>query len=391
MPQRALLRIAPSGRLEWLDPERPQAGLQASTPPPGRDIILLLPAEDVLLTRAPRVAKGERLLRQALPFAIEERLAAPVEQLHVAFSGSGDPVDVAVVARERLQAALDALSAHGLQASAVYSEASLLPQPGRPLLLLDGERVLLRTGAGSVLVEPIAGLPALIELLQGAAEPLDDYTVLSCEGSPAELLPAPLAARAAPAPRLLAQLATQLSTPAGPNLLQGEFAPRLQGDALPWLKRAAVLAALGVGLAFTHGLVERQQLKTRIDAQRAQMGELLKQAIPGTTAVVDPRAQLEIEYTRLARGAGGDDALELLARVAPSLAGSSRYRLESIDYRAGALDLTLRAPDVATLDGLRETFAALGLSAELTSATPGQDAVEGRISLRAAGRPGAGA
>ena len=55
--------------------------------------------------------------------------------------------------------------------------------------------------------------------------------------------------------------------------------------------------------------------------------------------------------------------------IAPSLAGSSRYTLEAVDYRSGAIDLTLRAPDVATLDGLRETFVALGLAVPAASAS----------------------
>jgi general secretion pathway protein L len=382
MPQRALLRLLPQGGLEWLDAERPQAVLQ-TTRPAEREIVLLLPAQDVLSTRAPRVAKSDALLRKALPFAIEERLAAPVEQLHVAFAGAGDPLQVAVIERARLQAALDALAEQGLSARAAYAESALLPGSG-PLLIQDRERALIRCSGGAVLTEQVEALPALLALLAEAGEKLDTFAVHSCAGSDPARLPPGFAERAQRAPALLALLVPQLSNPSGPSLLQGEFAARFAGAALPWLKRAAVLAALAVGLAFAHGLIERQQLQARIDSQRAEMAALLAQAMPGSPAV-DPRAQLEIEYTRLMRGAGGDDALALLAKVAPNVAGSTRYTLEAIDYRAGSLELTLRAPDVATLDGLRATFAGLGLSAELTSATPGQGAVEGRIRLQGRG------
>jgi len=226
-------------------------------------------------------------------------------------------------------------------------------------------------------------LPDLLALFAAPGSPPCEWSVFLCEGAQSAGLPAALSTRAQAAPTLLRLLGRQLlSTPPAPDLLQGPFAVRLRGDALPWLKRAAVIAALAVVLAFSQAIVERQQLASRIDSQRAEMAELLRQSLPGISTVVDPRAQLEIEYTRLQRGAGGDDALALLAQIAPSIAGSSRYTLESIDYRNGALDLTLRAPDVATLDGLRETLAALGLAAELTSATPGQGGVEGRISLR---------
>jgi general secretion pathway protein L len=382
MPQRVLLQLTAPDAPRWLDLDRPQSGAQVGWPSEAGELSLLLPAESVLLARAPRVAKSEGLLRQALPFAIEDRLAAPVESLHIAFAGQGDPIDIAVIDAGLLDAQLAVLGAHGLSARAAFSEASLLPSAPGPLLVLDGARVFLRDGAGGQLCERVELLPSLLPLLPGGeAAFVESATVRVCAGSEASALPPALRRRAQAAPALLSLLAEQLGPGRGPNLLQGRFAPRLAGDAFPWLKRAAVLGALAVGLGFTQLVLERQQLQSRIAADRSAMAELLQQAMPGAPAV-DPRAQLEIEYARLARGAGGDDALGLLARIAPSLAGSTRYTLESIDYRSGALDLTLRAADVATLDSLRETFVALGLAAELTSATPGQGGVEGRISLR---------
>ena len=383
MPERVLLQFDPQGEPGWLDLARPEAGPRSGWPPAGREIVLLLPAESVLLTRAPRVARSEGVLRQALPFAVEERLATPVEQLHFAFSGAGDTVELAVTDAQHLRELLAELESRGLAAVAAYSEASLLPavEPGQGLLLLDGERVVLRGAEGGVLAERVALLPSLLGLFSGAPAQ-QAWTVIRCGDTSVESLPPALALRAQSAPLRLGLLARQLASPNGPNLLQGAFAPRLRGDAMPWLQRAAAVAGLAVLLAFSQALVEYRQLDARIDSQRLEMAGLLRQTLPGVNTVVDPRAQLEIEYTRLIRGAGDDDALALLARVAPSLAGSSRYTLEAIDYRSGALDITLRAPDVATLDGLREVLAALGLAAELTSATPGQGGVEGRISLR---------
>lgn len=384
MPERVLLQLDSQGRPTWLETAQRGALPMQAWPPAGREAVLLLPAEAVLLTRAPRVARSEGLLRQALPFAVEDRLATPVEQLHFAFSGAGDPVELAVVEARRLQEALAALDAQGLTAVAAYSEASLLPatEPGHGLVVLAGERVLLRSADGVLLSERASLLPQLMALLE-EAKPTAAWTVIRCGDAALDALPPALALQAQSVSTLSALLALRLGSPAGPDLLQGRFAPRLRGDALPWLKRAAAVGGLAVLLAFAQALVERQQLQARIESQQMAMADLLREALPGTTTVVDPRAQLEIEYTRLLRGAGGDDALALLARVAPSVAGSSRYTLESIDYRSGGLELTLRAPDVATLDGLREALSGLGLAAELTSATPGQGGVEGRISLRA--------
>jgi general secretion pathway protein L len=385
MPERVLLQLDSLGSPIWLNPSQREAPARSGWPPEGTEVQLLLPAERVLLTQAPRVARSEGLLRQALPFAVEERLATPVEQLHFAFSGRGDALDLAVVEADWLREQLAQLASRGLHVVSACSEASLLPPaaPGEGVLVVADGRALLRSPQGAVLCERVELLPDLLALFAAPGSPPCEWSVFLCEGAQSAGLPAALSTRAQAAPTLLRLLGRQLlSTPPAPDLLQGPFAVRLRGDALPWLKRAAVIAALAVVLAFSQAVVERQLLASRIDSQRSEMAELLRQSLPGVSTVVDPRAQLEIEYTRLQRGAGGDDALALLAQIAPSIAGSSRYTLESIDYRNGALDLTLRAPDVATLDGLRETLAALGLAAELTSATPGQGGVEGRISLR---------
>jgi len=115
---------------------------------------------------------------------------------------------------------------------------------------------------------------------------------------------------------------------------------------------------------------------------------VLREAAPGISQVVDPRTQLEAELNRLRRGAAGaDDALGLLAKVAPSLAGSTRFTLQAIEYRAGVLEITLSSTDVATLDGVRENLmAASGMQVELTGVTPGKGVVEGRLRIRGVGR-----
>ena len=52
------------------------------------------------------------------------------------------------------------------------------------------------------------------------------------------------------------------------------------------------------------------------------------------------------------------------------------------EFRNGTLELSLTAPDVPTLDLLRERLATLpGLKVELTAANPSENGVEGRIRI----------
>jgi general secretion pathway protein L len=100
-------------------------------------------------------------------------------------------------------------------------------------------------------------------------------------------------------------------------------------------------------------------------------------------ARANPGQLLRGRLDRLRGGAESSGLLRLLAAVAPVLGGSTRVQTRAIDYRNGVLELGLRAPDVATLDGLRERFAAVpGLAVELTAASPGESGVDGRIRIR---------
>ena len=92
------------------------------------EIVVLVPAEDVLLTEARVPARNRAQLLQALPFAVEDQLLAPVESLHfAAATGEGDAVGVAVVAKATLRSWLDRLSEAGIRADAILPDSLALP------------------------------------------------------------------------------------------------------------------------------------------------------------------------------------------------------------------------------------------------------------------------
>jgi general secretion pathway protein L len=379
-----LIRLLPAGAAEWLALGRD--GRVLSGPQPGwpaeraEQVWVLVPAEQVLLLRAPRVARQRRQLEQAVPFAIEEQLVAPVESQHVALSSAPDGVDlgVAVVAHAAMQGWLAQLRAAGVEPDRLIVESELLPwAQGQATVLVDGQRAVLRFGQSGVLAgdaAELAGWLALPGVLPAGA-------ALRWIGATDAAPPGVTLQREEPG-ALLRWFAAQLPQSAPIELLQGRYAARRGREGAQRLWRwAAMLAGLGVLLAFGQVALERRQLEARHVAQRAEMEQLLHRAVPGLTRVVDPRAQLAAEYARASRGGGGG-ALPLLARIAPSIAGSGRYTLDGIEFRGDTLELVVRAADVATLDSLREGLAALSLQVELTSANPGAGGVEGRLRIR---------
>lgn len=398
MSHRHLIRLLPDGRAQWLAQDR--AGRVSSGPAEGfpttqaSQTVVLVPAAEVLLLLAPRIARQRSQLEQAIPFAIEDQLVMPVEHCHVALAegGTADGVTVAVVARERIAAWLATLAAHGIAPDHLLPESWLLPHASGPsLLLADGHASLRYAEAGMLAGEvseagdwlPIVGdsLPADAPLtLLGRDEEL------AAESASGLVWAAGIQRQAIASP--LEYFASRLASGGAPtlDLLTGDYAPRQRDAGARRLWRwAAILALAAVGLGMGAMALERWQLERRHALQRAQMEALLREALPDVQRIVDPRAQMAGELARLAGHGGPRGALSMLAQIAPVLSGSGRYTLDAVEYRNGVLELTLRSSDVATLDELRERIVTLGLGAELVSMVPGSGGVEGKLRVRGAG------
>lgn len=387
---RLLLRLDSEGRLSWLG----SAGRTMPGVPPrqrieqARRIVVLVPSEDVLLTGATLSARSQAQLLRALPFAVEDQLLAPVEDLHVVpvpvLGLEGDRRAVLVVARTRLREWLDRLGANGIRADVLIPETlALAPATA----LIEADRALVRIAPDAAWACPAGDLA---EWLRQTGVPAADLTIH-------DLRPAPNASTAgsgeAGARDGLGLLASSL--PAAGNLLEGAFAPahwRAAGGRL-W-RLAAALAALVVLL----GLAERGlgvlQLSRESAALQAAIDQRVREAVPeldgAALAGVEPGQLLQRRLESL-RGGGGEGLLGLLGRIAPVLASGTRIQTRGIEYRNGALELGLRAPDVQTLDALRERLAMLpGLRAEITGTSPvdaaqGGGGVDARIRVSGAG------
>jgi general secretion pathway protein L len=383
---RLLLRLLPDDTIRWAlagGEWRCGEGLpERALAEAADEVVLLVPAEAVLLLDAPRISARREELERGLPFAVEDRLAAPVEQLVVVPAGSGGSatrVPALAVDRKRLEAWLERLAEAGMVADRVVPESTLLPWSGRPSLWIESEHFVLRFADAGAYAGRIAELPGVLALSPHALE-----DALIANGAVAPAAAGGLTQRAVPdAMRFFAEA---LDSGAGFDLLKGEFAARRRrhgSDARLW-RQAAALAALGIGLFLLQGWLELRALDARALELQQQMDSLYLAQVPGASRVVDAEAQLESAYLRLqGRGAGG--ALPLLARIAPAL-GDPRYALDLIEYRSEALELVVRGPDLGSLESLREDLSRqLGARVELSSAVPGQGGVEGRFRLRGGG------
>ncbi len=395
MPDRLLLRLAPNGSLAWLAQDasgRALSGANAGAPPRetlarANHVVVLAPAEAVLLTDTPAVSRQRAQLAKAVPFALEERLASPVEDLHFALPAQigAETLPVAIVARATLRGWLAQLAEQGIRPDVMVPESLALPHTnGVITVLIDGARALIRSSATQASVCATAQSDPWLAALgpQPAALEVHDFR----DAAPLPFVAANVKRYHERQRDALAFMAAHLPATPALNLLQGEFAPAHRQVPAQKLWRLAAMfaaAALASGLLYAVG----DWLKLRSESSRldATMREVLHASFPKFDNVAgDPGQLMSSEIARLKGTGEASGALRVLGQIAPILGNNARVALRGIEYHNATLELVMRAPDVQALDLVREQLAGLGgLKAEVTSANPSDGLVEGRVRITA--------
>jgi general secretion pathway protein L len=364
----------------------------------GRSVVLLLPASDVVLAEPELPLRGGARLAQAVPFALEEQLASDVETLHFAVGSRGVGAvgtPVAVVARGLIDRWYQACEAAGIHADAAYSDAAAVPvSPNSCTLLLDEGLLYVRRADSVPYALDANPLSTALELALAApssdeqAEPSEHVTFFA---SPSdyeqhrETIEGLRSRTATLQVKLLPDgslplLAAQAVAGAGVNLLQGPYAARssMAVRLREWLLPAGLAAATAVVFIAGQGLSiwHHQQAEKKLDAQIAQV---FAAAMPGQK-VVDPKAQMQGVLGN--RSASQGALLPVMSVLAQAMAQSPQARIEALSYRGNALDLRLSAPSVEAIDAIKQAMTRDGITAELQSATPRGQAVEGRLQVR---------
>jgi general secretion pathway protein L len=370
----------------------------------GRRTVVLVPAVRVLRTRVDVPVKGANRIAQALPFALEDVLAEDVEELHfVAGSRFADgQVAVAVVRREWMVAWQAQLSAAGIHPQALCADSDgVLDIAGNSMLVLERQHALLRDPGGDPVVSELNAIDGLLELwlaqprppgADGAIAPRNlqvyDATVDGLPNTIWEQLQdrvASLEVRRLPDGALL-RLAAAIVTHPGVNLLQGEYARRNSASSYwpRWRLAAALVAGLATAAVAATG-ADAWRLKRENAALEAEIQQAARFTFPGVDASGDLRGLVN---ARLQGGAGAASGaatrqfLETLGTVALAVSKAGNASIQGLNYRAGVLELQVRAPSADSLDTIRKLVAEAGkLKAEIQSSNAAGDQIEGRIRI----------
>ncbi|MEO8443423.1 MAG: type II secretion system protein GspL [Gammaproteobacteria bacterium] len=382
--------------------------LQAAPLCAGRRTVVLVPAARVLRTRVDVPLKGAARIAQALPFALEDTLADDVEDLHFAAGTRypDDQVAVAVVRREWIDAWQSRLAAAGIAGQAMYADSDgVVDITGTSTLVLEEQHAMLRDPGCDPVISDLATLEGLLELwLAQPRPPAADGVVpprnlqvydATVEGLPNRIWEelqervASLEVRRLPDGALL-RLGAAIVTSPGVNLLQGDYAQRTSmGSYWPrWRLAAALVATLAATVIAAAG-ADAWRLRQEGAALEAEIRAAADFTFPGADAGGNLGALVAARLegnSSAAQGAASRQFLYTLQTVAVAVAKTGNATIEGINYRAGVMELQVRAPSADALDTIRKFVAEAGrLQAEIQSSNAAGDEIQGRIRISSSG------
>lgn len=303
----------------------------------GGPATLLVPSEKVLLLAVdlPLSTRAQRL--EALPFAIEDRIADPIESVHLAIGAELAPRQYLVgVVRHSVMAEWLALAdVAGLEHAMLVPDALALARPAESAWTVEqaNGRALVRVGDGTGFALPAALLPAAWE---AAGRP-----PVRSQGEPLAVVID--AQSVAPMP-----LAEALAVPAL-NLRQGRYAQRARSST--FARKLAVVAAAAVAAHVVIAAADTMMLRAIADRREAETRQLLQTAAPDLANTSDIAAGIA---DRLPRPTGDNRFLPLLARVSAVLQPlSSSVGIRSIAWDGTAVVVDLDPGDAGVADRLR--------------------------------------
>lgn len=323
----------------------------------GRPAPVIVPGERVSLLAAALPIRGTRARRAALPFALEDRISGPLEEVHVALcrtQTNDNQVLAAVVDRALM------VSAKTDNDRAVLPETFALTTPDK----IDGAlvwaiwsrqgRALVRCSDGTGFIVQTAMLPMI--WTQASRPAVISY------GDPLEGGVLAVSHEATPPPPDARDMDV--------DLRQGDFKPA-STDWVRYVRRAAVIVAIGLVGHLGLSIADTVALTRIAERERATAQAALNAVLPG----VQVTGQVELILSRLAPSAPaltGSSFLPLLDQVSLALLEASNPTTFSrLSFAANPARLTLLL-EVPTLDDLQEAERLLrgeGLRVETGAAT----------------------
>lgn len=297
----------------------------------------------ITITQAPLPAKSQKQALKALPFMLEESLVDSIDNLHFVIGPKqGDKVDVLVVSHEQMQTWLSWLNDAGIKPRQLIPDCLSLPliDSHWSALAIDNE-YLLRTSVGQGVSIPKDWLSIVFpRMLEDREEPIAVSAYSSMELPVADLV-----SQAVELP-ILTLFRGLASAPV--DLLTGAYKAKreLSKHFLIW-KNAAIAAGICILLSLVNKGINIYMMDSQIAQIKAQSAQIYKQAVPGSTRIVNLRSQLGSELKRSQNHGSGSELFEMLKHLQQAFTQVPQLKPSSLRFDGSRNELRMQVTAVS--------------------------------------------
>ena len=362
--------------------------------------IVLLNSTAVHLDSVSLPINNQQKLLRAIPFALEEKLADDIDELHfiAGNKSSNGQTPVATIRHDTLNSILNALQASGIHPVAVISDMLCLTANSEQWAVLlqdENSKVQFDSTSAGEFDRDILPLLLKTELEQAEqnrpkkiilfSEESDDAEISSIEAIiPDDIELIKVAYNKHPLVIFCGQYKQALSL----NLLQGKYKPQ-QKTNVNWQRwrLAASLSAIWLCLHLGITGVQYQNYQQSNDKLQVDIEKIYKKTFPESKRIVNAKKQMEQKLNAL-KGLGNTGSnssmIALLADSSTAIAADKAITIQSINYRNNKIDIEVTGSNLQSIEQLNENLNQKTLASEIISSSSEKDQVKGNIRIKRA-------
>lgn len=324
------------------------------------EIIVLVPAQDVLLTHATLPEMNRQQLMQALPFALEEQLIEDVGELHFAITAplSDGVIPVAVISKQKMDEWLTLFKQHELEVTKMISTVFALPCKEKNWYASIHENTaVIRTAEYSGFACDKNNLDTFLHIKSSEEKekkPEHIYLYNLSSSLPEIKIDAVVLNETPISEQLfLEKISESLDAYPTINLLQGAYQAKHKATETKKIWRTAGIVAFAwIGLALLGNVISFFMLHHQLNGQDKIISAIYKRNFPDATSIITPRERMERKLKNLQEKTGKNYFLALLAKTGKDISQSPAIQLNSLDFRDNQLNLDVSAATFDDLDAL---------------------------------------
>lgn len=360
--------------------------------------IVLLDSTAIYIDSVKLPIKNSQKLLRAIPFALEEKIADDIDELHfVAGKTSSDGVTpVAAIKHETLKHILHCLEASSIKPDALIPDTlCLTANKSQWAALLQAGRAKLQFSSFDAGEFDRDALPLLLnsELQQADNKQPEKIILFTADGDESETEDI---SEAIPENIELIKVnynthplvifCGQYKHALALNLLQDNYKPKQKVN-VNWQRWSLAASLSAVWLCLNLGMASLQynEFQDNNNKLQIEIDNLYKKAFPESKRVVNARVQMEQKLNEL-KGLGNagssNSLMTLLSDSSTALSSEKSITIQTINYRNNTIDIEVTGANLQNIEQLNKKLNNASLTAEIVSSSSEKNQVKGNIRIK---------